>query len=134
MRKAPGERAGMRAVFAGVDVGSVSVNVAGVDAERNLVGQPVYVRIAAHPSPVDALKAAFTEFLSTLPPGWQIVGSGTTGSGRELTPPPPGCCPKTPLHRFPKPPPPGVEDRGERPPGRGPKPPPPHPARGSHPH
>jgi len=75
----------MRAVFAGVDVGSVSVNVAGVDAERNLVGQPVYVRIAAHPSPVDALKAAFTEFLSTLPPGWQIVGSGTTGSGRELT-------------------------------------------------
>src|SRR3989304_1920640 len=88
MRKAPGERAGMRAVFAGVDVGSVSVNVAGVDAERNLVGQPVYVRIAAHPSPVDALKAAFTEFLSTLPPGWQIVGSGPPPRRPVAAPPP----------------------------------------------
>ncbi len=75
----------MPAVYVGVDVGSASVNVAGVDAERNLVGRPVYARIAAYPSPVDALKAAFTEYRRTLPAGWDIAASGTTGSGRELT-------------------------------------------------
>lgn len=75
----------MPAVYVGVDVGSASVNVAGVDAQRNLVGRPVYVRIAAHPSPVDALKAAFAEYRRSLPAGWEIAASGTTGSGRELT-------------------------------------------------
>jgi predicted CoA-substrate-specific enzyme activase len=73
------------AVFVGVDVGSVSVNVAGVDADLNLVGLPAYVRIAAHPSPVDALKAAFAQFCRVLPAGSRIYGVGTTGSGRELT-------------------------------------------------
>ncbi|MDQ7848725.1 MAG: BadF/BadG/BcrA/BcrD ATPase family protein [Armatimonadota bacterium] len=75
----------MPAVYVGVDVGSASVNVAGADAERNLVGRPVYARIAAYSSPVDALKAAFTEYRRTLPAGWEIAASGTTGSGRELT-------------------------------------------------
>jgi len=73
------------AVFVGVDVGSVSVNVAGVDAARRLVGNPVYLRLAEYPTPVDALKTAFTRFRDTLPAGCDIRGAGATGSGRELT-------------------------------------------------
>jgi predicted CoA-substrate-specific enzyme activase len=74
-----------REAFVGVDVGSASVKIAGVDADRCLVGSPVYVRIAHHPSPIDALKAAFSRFLETLPAGARVAGVGTTGSGRELT-------------------------------------------------
>ncbi len=73
------------AVFVGVDVGSVSVNVAGVDADRRLVGEPVYLRIGDYPSPIDALKAAFARFRDTIPAGRQVRGAGATGSGRELT-------------------------------------------------
>jgi predicted CoA-substrate-specific enzyme activase len=73
------------AAYVGVDVGSVSVNVAGVTADRSLVGTPAYVRIAAHRTPVDALKAAVATYLQTLPPSVPVAGVGTTGSGRELT-------------------------------------------------
>ncbi|MBE3574732.1 MAG: hypothetical protein IMW99_04670 [Firmicutes bacterium] len=71
-------------VFVGVDVGSASVNVVGVDEEGRIVGQPQYVRIADFPTPTDALKAAFGRFQASLPPQAAIAGVGTTGSGREL--------------------------------------------------
>ncbi|MBM4027792.1 MAG: hypothetical protein FJ280_20690 [Planctomycetes bacterium] len=82
---APGVKARAPAVFVGVDVGSVSVNVAGVDGNCSLVGEPVYVLVATHPSPIEALKAAFLRFRARLPTGSRICGVGTTGSGRELT-------------------------------------------------
>lgn len=70
--------------YVGIDVGSASVNVVGIDAGGHIVGRPVYVRIAEHPTPVDATKSAFKTFLDSCPPGMAIAGAGTTGSGREL--------------------------------------------------
>lgn len=73
-------------VFVGVDVGSSSVNVVGVAAGGDFAGTPVYVTIADHPGPTEALKHAFRLFLDSLPasPGCDVTGVGTTGSGREL--------------------------------------------------
>src|ERR1043165_8968051 len=71
------------AVYVGVDVGSASVNGVGVDRAGRFVGEPVYVKVANHPSPVDALKSAFQEYLDTAGEVF-VAGAGTTGSGREL--------------------------------------------------
>ncbi len=74
----------MSSVYIGLDVGSASVNVAGVDRDGQMVGRPVYVRIAGHPTAVEATKAALREFLDSCPSDQVVAGAGTTGSGREL--------------------------------------------------
>ncbi len=74
----------MGSIYIGLDVGSASVNVVGVDRGGTMVGRPVYVRISAHPTAVDATKAALREFLESCPSDLTVAGAGTTGSGREL--------------------------------------------------
>jgi predicted CoA-substrate-specific enzyme activase len=74
----------MDLVYIGLDVGSASVNVVGVDCAGRMVGRPAYLRIAEFPTAVDATKAALREFLASCPPGLTVAGAGTTGSGREL--------------------------------------------------
>ncbi|MBI2875001.1 MAG: hypothetical protein HYY09_07915 [Firmicutes bacterium] len=71
-------------IYVGIDVGSASVNIVGVDPEGLVAGQAVYVRIADHDSPVTALKEGFRLFLSSLGDDSEVSGIGTTGSGREL--------------------------------------------------
>lgn len=74
----------MDLIYIGLDVGSASVNVVGVNRGGRMVGRPGYLRIAAHPTAVDATRAALREFLDSCPPGITVAGAGTTGSGREL--------------------------------------------------
>ncbi len=74
---------GVEPVFVGVDVGSATVKVAGVD-RLGRVGVPSYLRLSAFPDPGEAVKAAYASYLSSLPPTHIVVAAGTTGSGREL--------------------------------------------------
>ncbi|HEY6104029.1 MAG TPA: acyl-CoA dehydratase activase, partial [bacterium] len=74
----------MDLVCIGLDVGSASVNVVGVDRDGSMVGRPAYLRIAEFPTAVDATKVALRTFLDSCPAGVTVAGAGTTGSGREL--------------------------------------------------
>ncbi|HNY10421.1 MAG TPA: acyl-CoA dehydratase activase [Candidatus Wallbacteria bacterium] len=65
-------------VYAGVDVGSVSVNVAALDEELNVVHKQ-YIRTAG--APIAAVKKGLAELSGK---GLTISGIGTTGSGRHL--------------------------------------------------
>ncbi len=71
------------AVYLGLDIGSATVKVVGIDGEARLVGRPVYLRHDQFPSQVDALKHALRTYLDSVP-GRRVAGVGTTGSGREL--------------------------------------------------
>jgi predicted CoA-substrate-specific enzyme activase len=66
----------------GVDVGSVSTNVAVLDSDLNLVHK-LYIRTMGHP--IEATKRAIKETGDNLPPGVDIKSVGTTGSARTLT-------------------------------------------------
>ncbi len=68
--------------FIGIDIGSATVKVVGIDRDGALVGTPVYLRHDQFPSQVDALKHAFRQYLDSAP--IRVAGIGTTGSGREL--------------------------------------------------
>ncbi len=70
-------------VYLGVDVGSTTVKVAGVDRGGLPAGQPVYLRHDAFATPLLALQEALSRFLAA--GHWRVAGAGTTGSGRELT-------------------------------------------------
>jgi|GEM_PF-102083 len=79
----------MQDVFLGIDVGSATVKVAGVNASGTPVGEPVYLRHDAFAIPLDALQKALSRYLGGDVQGgggaFHIAGAGTTGSGRELT-------------------------------------------------
>ncbi len=66
------------AVYAGIDIGSVSVNVAALDEEFNVVHKQ-YLRTAG--APIAAVKKGLAELAGK---GLTIAGIGTTGSGRHL--------------------------------------------------
>ncbi|BAS26115.1 acyl-CoA dehydratase activase [Limnochorda pilosa] len=68
--------------FIGVDIGSATVKVAGVDRGGQMVGSPVYLRHDRFPGQVDAVKFALRQYLEQ--GGVRVAGVGTTGSGREL--------------------------------------------------
>lgn len=68
--------------YVGVDIGSATVKVVGVNTTGDIVGQPVYLRHDQFPSQVEALKNAFKQYLGSAP--MRVAGIGTTGSGREL--------------------------------------------------
>ncbi|MFA5786382.1 MAG: BadF/BadG/BcrA/BcrD ATPase family protein [Actinomycetota bacterium] len=70
-------------MFAGVDVGSATVKVAGLTREGP-AGRPAYLSIADFSDPGAAVRAAYGSYLRSLPPGAGVVAAGTTGSGREL--------------------------------------------------
>ncbi|MCF6095203.1 acyl-CoA dehydratase activase [Microaerobacter geothermalis] len=68
--------------YIGVDIGSATAKVMGIDEEGNIIGKPVYIRHDEHPSQVDALKYAFQTYLQS--DDIEVAGVGLTGSGREL--------------------------------------------------
>lgn len=75
----------MSSVFLGLDIGSATVKVVGIDEEARLVGTPVYLRHDQFPSQVEALKFALRHYLDSLSGRVKVAGVGSTGSGRELT-------------------------------------------------
>lgn len=68
------------ALFAGIDIGSVSVNIALLDGELRLAGRK-YIRTAG--APLAAVRAGLSAALAEAG-GRAIAGAGTTGSGRHL--------------------------------------------------
>ncbi|HHV55685.1 MAG TPA: hypothetical protein GXX55_09605 [Firmicutes bacterium] len=74
-----------RSLYVGLDIGSTTVKVAGIDDGGQLAGEPVYLRHDAFPSPIDALKYAFRRYLDTVAgTAGRVRGVGVTGSGRAL--------------------------------------------------
>ncbi len=68
-------------VFLGVDVGSVSTDFSLIDKEGNLI-EKIYLRTAGQP--IKIIKKGLDEIAKTYPE-IEVMGAGTTGSGRELT-------------------------------------------------
>ncbi len=73
----------MKKLFLGVDIGSATVKVIGIDEGGTLVGDGIYLRHDLYDTPLLALKAGLKKYLD-LVLDYQIAGVGTTGSGREL--------------------------------------------------
>jgi predicted CoA-substrate-specific enzyme activase len=67
--------------YLGVDIGSVSTNLVLVDSE-GLVRAGVYLPTRGRP--LEVLKESYQELLRRCPGGFELLGIGTTGSGRHL--------------------------------------------------
>jgi predicted CoA-substrate-specific enzyme activase len=67
--------------YLGVDVGSVSTNLAFVDSEGNVI---TGVYLPTRGKPLEVLKDAYEELVAKCPDRLRILGVGTTGSGRYL--------------------------------------------------
>lgn len=67
--------------YLGIDIGSVSTNLVIID-ENNEVITGVY--LPTRGQPLQALKEGFFELIHRCPAGLEILGIGTTGSGRYL--------------------------------------------------
>jgi predicted CoA-substrate-specific enzyme activase len=65
----------------GIDVGSVSTNLAVLD-EAGEVGCDLYLRTGGQP--IHAVQEGLAELERRLPPGARVAAAGTTGSGRQL--------------------------------------------------
>lgn len=70
-----------RAYYLGVDVGSVSTNIVAVDLDGN-VCEKLYIRTGGNP--INALSQGMKIIKGRLGENVEILGSGTTGSGRQL--------------------------------------------------
>jgi predicted CoA-substrate-specific enzyme activase len=71
----------MKECYLGVDVGSVSTNIVVMDQNKNII-DTLYIRTKG--KPIEALKNALKEMKGRLDKDIQILGLGTTGSGRYL--------------------------------------------------
>ncbi|MCT4564396.1 MAG: acyl-CoA dehydratase activase [Maledivibacter sp.] len=71
----------MKECYLGVDVGSVSTNIVAMDQNKNIM-DTLYIRTKG--KPIEALKNALKEMKGRLDKDIQILGLGTTGSGRYL--------------------------------------------------
>ncbi|MBF8981917.1 2-hydroxyglutaryl-CoA dehydratase [Lutibacter sp. B2] len=71
----------MKKCYLGVDVGSVSTNVVVMDSDENIV-DTLYIRTQG--KPIQAVKDGLKEIESRLDKDVEILGLGTTGSGRQL--------------------------------------------------
>ncbi|MDI6809458.1 MAG: acyl-CoA dehydratase activase [Candidatus Eisenbacteria bacterium] len=67
--------------YLGIDVGSVSTNLAVVDPEGNVIKE-IYLRTEGRP--VEVVGRGLSEIQAELSGRIEIMGVGTTGSGREL--------------------------------------------------
>ena len=65
----------------GIDVGSVSTNIIAIDQELNLL-ESLYLRTMGQP--IKVIQQGLRELQETLPSNFQVLGVGTTGSGRIL--------------------------------------------------
>ncbi|ORX23831.1 2-hydroxyglutaryl-CoA dehydratase [Thermoanaerobacterium sp. PSU-2] len=69
-------------VYMGIDVGSVSTDVALIDANNEVID---YVYIRTQGQPIKAVQKALMEIRDRLYGDVDVKGVGTTGSGRQLT-------------------------------------------------
>lgn len=68
--------------YLGVDVGSISTNLVVIDAERNVL---VKRYLMTEGRPLEAVKRGLAEIADEVGDKVEIIGAGTTGSGRYLT-------------------------------------------------
>ncbi|NLN18183.1 MAG: hypothetical protein GX162_02745 [Firmicutes bacterium] len=69
-------------LYMGLDVGSATVKVVGVDSEARMVGIPVYLRYDAFSTHAEAVAHALRAYLDSV--SGKVAGVGVTGSGRKL--------------------------------------------------
>ena len=69
-------------VYLGIDVGSLSTNVVLIDPDHNVVSRR-YLPTAG--KPLDAIQKGMTEIFDEVGEFVEVIGAGTTGSGRYLT-------------------------------------------------
>jgi predicted CoA-substrate-specific enzyme activase len=72
----------MQKAYIGVDVGSVSTNIAVIDDANNVIAS-AYIR--THGRPIEAVQKGFRQVSNELNGEVEIAGAGSTGSGRQLT-------------------------------------------------
>ena len=72
----------MERVFVGIDVGSVSTNVVALDVEGNIVSVQ-YLR--TNGQPIEAARCGLRNLNNEFNKEIEVLGMGTTGSGRQLT-------------------------------------------------
>jgi predicted CoA-substrate-specific enzyme activase len=79
-------RMGEKKYYIGVDVGSISTNVAVIDDERNIV-ESAYIRTEGKPiaSVQKSIQIMKNKIKDRFPNGVEISGAGATGSARQLT-------------------------------------------------
>ena len=68
--------------FLGIDVGSISTNLAVIDGEKNLV-ESIYIRTDG--KPVESVQNGIRLMREKLGEDLKISGAGATGSARQLT-------------------------------------------------
>ena len=71
----------MKKCYLGIDVGSVSTNIAVMDHEKNIL-DTLYIRTQG--KPIQAIKNGLQEMKNRVGNNVEIMGVGTTGSGRQL--------------------------------------------------
>ncbi len=71
----------LEGVYLGIDIGSISTNVVAIDEQGNLLSKR-YLMTASRP--IEAVRRGLKEVGAELPPDTQILGVGTTGSGRYM--------------------------------------------------
>ncbi len=69
-------------VYLGVDVGSLSTNVVLIDKDHNVISRR-YLPTAG--KPLEAIQRGLTEIYDEIGENIEVIGAGTTGSGRYLT-------------------------------------------------
>lgn len=72
----------MTSAYIGVDVGSVSTNLAVIDRENNVLASS-YLR--THGRPIESVQKGLREVSAKVGDSVKILAAGTTGSGRHLT-------------------------------------------------
>lgn len=70
----------MKSIYIGVDVGSVSTNVVAIDKDVNVLFK-TYIR--TNGQPIDSVKEGIRQLKESLG-DVEVLGVGTTGSGRQL--------------------------------------------------
>ena len=73
---------GRTEAYLGVDVGSISTNLVVVDKERNVIAKRY---LMTEGRPIEAVKRGLAEINEEVGSKIEIIGAGTTGSGRYLT-------------------------------------------------
>jgi len=68
-------------VYLGVDVGSVSTNLVLINGQNEVI-YSLYIRTQGRP--IEAIKNGLIKMLSSISQGINVMGVGTTGSGRQL--------------------------------------------------
>jgi predicted CoA-substrate-specific enzyme activase len=80
-RKFLDDEAGITNAYMGIDIGSVSTNVAVMDDDGNVIKE-IYTRTEGRP--IEVVDRCLKEIEAEIGDKIQITGVGTTGSGREL--------------------------------------------------